>query len=124
MGPILFLCCINDLKWVNFKGYLSLYADDSSIRVAANSVQELVKYMHHDLYLFSQWCDINKLTINVKKCKVLPYYTSRQHNFLKDQNIWMNNRTLDCVNNYTYLGIKIDSALKMQNHLQHFIILQ
>lgn len=38
VGPSLFLCYINDLKYEQFNGLLSLYADDTAITVAADSV--------------------------------------------------------------------------------------
>lgn len=118
VGPSLFLCYINDLKHVNIEGYLSLYADDTSITVAADSVEKLTDIMNHNLDLFYNWCICNKLNINIKKNKVLPYYTCRQKNFLKGHAIVINNEALEQVDNYTYLGIRMDAHLTMKNHLE------
>lgn len=42
LGPSLYNCYINDIKCVEFNGYLNVYADDMTIVVAANSNEELV----------------------------------------------------------------------------------
>lgn len=119
VGPSLFLCYINDLKHVRFDGYLSLYADDTSISVAAATVEELVFKMNQNLEIFYNWCLVNKLSINIKKTKVLPYYSARQKNFLEDHVIKINKQALEQVKVYTYLGIRLDSNLSMKNHLDH-----
>lgn len=110
---------MNDLKHTNFDGYLSLYADDTSITVAAKSVEEVVSKMNNNLALFYNWCLVNKLSINIKKTKVLPYYSVRQRNFLEGCAIKINDVALEQVKNYTYLGIRLDSNLSMKGHLEH-----
>lgn len=56
VGPSMFMCYINDLKHVKFDGFLSLYADNTSITVAASRVEDLVFKMNCNLDLFYKWC--------------------------------------------------------------------
>lgn len=87
---------------------------------AAETVAQLVNSLNSDLALFTKWCNNNKLTIYVKKSTVLPYYSARQDNYLKDQCIIINGHVLECVTAYNYLGIRIDCNLRMHAHLTHF----
>lgn len=107
------------MKNIQFNGFLSLYADDTSITVAADSVSDLVSIMNQNLILFSKWCLLNKLTINTKKTKILPYFSSNRDNFLKDHKVYIGKESLEMVNVYTYLGIRVDAHLTMKDHLDH-----
>lgn len=69
--------------------------------------------------MFYEWCLTNKLSINIKKTKVLPYYSKRQVNFLSNNQVKINGVGIECVNLYTYLGIKVDSNLSMTKHVDH-----
>lgn len=75
--------------------------------------------MNQNLELFYNWCLINRLSINTTKTKVLPYYSAYRNNFLEGYVIKINNKVLECVSVYTYLGIRLDSHLSMKNHLDH-----
>lgn len=119
LGPSLFLCYINYLKWLNIKGYFNLYADDTSITVAGVNGVDVTRMLNADLSIFAEWCNLNKLTIYIKKSKVLPYYSSSQHSFLSKHDVKINNLALEIVDNYTYLGVRIDANLKMHSHLSH-----
>lgn len=66
LGPSLFSCPINDLKYINLNGFLSLHADDTSISVASANLVSMLNY-NFELLPFFKWCIANKLSINVKK---------------------------------------------------------
>lgn len=85
-----------------FNGYLSLYADDTSITVAAENVCDLVTTMNQNLRLFSKWCLLNKLSINTKKKKILPYFSSTKKDILRDHKVCIGDESLEVVNVYTY----------------------
>lgn len=57
--------------------------------------------------------------MNIKKTKILPYFSKRQGNFLLHNQVKIDNQGLECVDNYTYLGIKVDSSLTMSKHIDH-----
>lgn len=71
--------------YTKFFGYLNLYADDSSITVAANNPNELFNKLTSDIEAFHEWTICNKLTINAKKTKILPYCTKRRKSDLLSQ---------------------------------------
>lgn len=49
----------------------------------------------------------------------MPYLTGTRGNSLEGHKICINDETLELVNVYTYLGIRLDSRLTMKNHLDH-----
>lgn len=75
--------------------------------------------MNNDLAVFFDWCVANKLTVAIKKTKILPYYPQRSDTFLPNYVIKIDGVGLESVDSYTYLGILIDSGLTMTNNIDH-----
>lgn len=104
---------------VQFNGYLNIYADDTSITVAPKSVEKLITLLNKDMESFLDWSIRSKLTINVGKTKLLPYFLKRKNNFLIGHNLWLNGRKIEIVKTYTYLGVRLDSNITMEAHVKH-----
>ena len=66
LGPILFLCYINDMS-ASLRCKLSLYADDSALIASGSSVAELSSYLSNELESCSKWLIDNKLSLHVDK---------------------------------------------------------
>lgn len=47
---------MNDLKEVNFSGFLNLFADNFCIALSDKKSSEICNGLNHDLALFSDWC--------------------------------------------------------------------
>lgn len=119
VGLSLFLINVNDLENVNFNGVTHLYADDTVITYAADTVDDLVNCLNVDLMNFYKWSALNKLTVNISKSKILRYGTKAQGNFLEGKHISLNNIDLGIVKQYTYLGVKMNSILYFNEHVTH-----
>ncbi len=67
LGPILFLVMVNDLNTLQSDSWK--YVDDLTIS------EIIPKYSHsnmqHELDHISNWCDLNYMKLNPKKCKEL-----------------------------------------------------
>lgn len=87
---------------MKFNEVIHLYADDTVILVAADTVNELVVSLNDELMNFYKWLVSNKLTVNIAKSKVLPYYTRAQGNFLEGKRVTLNNMDLGIIKQYTY----------------------
>lgn len=61
----------------------------------------------------------NKLTINAKKTKILPFYPKSKVNYLDGFSFKLDGFPLEIVSDYTYLGIKLDSKLMFEKHIHH-----
>ena len=71
LGPRLFSIYENDFSKCISNGELHLYADDTIAFVIGNSVDQVTDNLNILLSEIWQWCRVNKLTINAKKCEAM-----------------------------------------------------
>ena len=75
-----------------------------------------MSYRYYKNILSKQWCDENKLTINVKKTKLVVF--SVKHEMRTSfPVIKINDTALEIVQQYRYLGMMLD--LNMYNHIDN-----
>jgi hypothetical protein len=69
LGPLLFLIYINDMPNCSSKLSFRIFADDTNIFASSSSITDLhlETLINEELTKIKEWCDINKLSINVKK---------------------------------------------------------
>lgn len=81
LGPLLFILYINDLPLFFHGIKIKLYTDDTIfyLRDPQQSYCELVCTMSKAAERFLDWCDCNRLTINLKKSKMM-VFTNRNKN--------------------------------------------
>ena len=72
LGPLLFNVYINSLSTAVSKSELIMYGDDAVFVIAASTSRELMDDLRHDFNEISNWYVSNKLTVNVKKTKLMP----------------------------------------------------
>ena len=67
IGPLLFILYINDLP--NCLSYTQprMYADDTNLSFASDSINVIEHNMNHDLTNVKEWLIANKLTLNKSK---------------------------------------------------------
>ena len=115
----MFLLYINDIAYVLKSCKVSLYADDTVIYVAHDNVLDALELIQNDLNNLSGWCTRNKLTINSKKTKYCIY--GMRSNVKKSKTIntvlSLNNKILDRVCSYKYLGFILDDHLTFNKHI-------
>ena len=71
LGPLFFIIYINDLPGVISKdNSIAFYADDSKMYRVVN-IQEDLSSFQSDIDKISDWCNMNKMTIDTKKCKIM-----------------------------------------------------
>ena len=67
LGLLLFLICINDLPNCSDKLSFKIFADDTNAFVLASNLKILEALMNSELDKVKEWCDVNKLSINMSK---------------------------------------------------------
>ena len=110
LGPILFLCHINDLP-LAVKSQVRLFADDCLLyRTIASQDDHLT--LQNDLNELEVWAKYWGIHFNAKKCYILSIWN--KNNFLFYS---LDNCVLKQVNNNPYLGLKISQDLKWHVHI-------
>lgn len=102
LGATLFLFYVIDLMNVKFRGFLNLVTDNSCIAVSNVNPLKVCEDSNHDLSLFSKWCVSNRLTINVKKTKVVVFKNSRRSTVELGE-VFLDGQFVETVPEYTYL---------------------
>ena len=68
LGPLLFIVVMNYLAMsTKTVSNLDMYADDSTVSAYRKDVQEIEQTINNDLQDNSNWCDENKMVIDVEK---------------------------------------------------------
>ena len=71
LGPLLFLLYINDLPNCVMHSQPRMYADDTHLTLAGNSVDSIELNLNEDLASISEWLTANKLTLNKSKTEFM-----------------------------------------------------
>ena len=74
LGPILFLCYINDIHKATQLS-LYLFADDTTGLAEHKDLNSLIAFVNTELQKISNWLDSNKMAINISKTKYIIFRT-------------------------------------------------
>jgi len=139
LGPILFLCFINDLPLSNHLLSL-LFADDTACLAAGPELNPLIEHVNCELKKLSSWFRANKLVVNVSKTKYVLFHTKQKRYNIDDCHVFYDNNDTDLPHDplkitelgrisnlnpimsersYKYLGILIDENLSFDHHTSY-----
>ena len=116
LGPLLFLIYVNDLSNVSSILFTLLFADDTNVFVTWKNLSTLFTTMNGELVRLSEWMNVNKLSLNMKKTKYMLFCTKNPKVILND--IVLNCEILEKVEHFKFLGVHIDSKLNRSYHIQ------
>ena len=74
--------------------------------------------MNCELLKLEQWCKTNKLSRNEKKTKYMIFNNKNSNHALPTEKLKINNKQIDSVNEFNFLGVTIDSDLNWNAHAQ------
>ena len=116
LGPLFFILYINDLPACCNALEFILFADDTSIFFEHNDLDVLTSHLNVQLNNVSTWLKANKLSINVKKTKLM-IFRPRQKTVPITRQIVLDNNALEQVDNTKFLGVYIDQHLEWKTHV-------
>ena len=93
-----------------------MYADDTTIYFSLDEFPRENREIavNSELEKVNTWLKRNKLSINVNKTKCM-FFTKRRH--LTPLQFLMNNRSIDVVQHFNYLGIMLDENMSWKTHI-------
>jgi hypothetical protein len=92
---------------------LLFYADDFQLFAPVASLQDCV-HVQADLNLLTDWCELNGLKLNVRKCKVITFFRARQP---IEFAYMLNNTILQRVESIRDLGVIMDTKMTFVEHI-------
>ena len=72
LGTLFFIDFMNDMPMsTRTINNVDMYADDSTISVCGKSIQKIQRKLNNYLQKISNWCDENRMVVNVEKTKIM-----------------------------------------------------
>lgn len=112
LGPLLFNVFVNDLSGQLKCNHL-LFADDLKIFNVIDSTTDS-RVLQNDLNTLTEWCETNRLRLNVGKCKFMKFTNKRTP---RPTSYIMDGITLEEVTTIRDLGVVFDSKFKFDHHI-------
>ena len=110
LGPLLFLCYVNDMP-ISIKCKLLLYADDSALLVSWLTPESISQKLSQELKSCHDWLVDNKLSLHIGKTESILFSTKKKNNQSDNFQVFCNGTPVKRVNFVKYLGLTIDSTL-------------
>ena len=128
LGPQLFIIYINDnyhkIQYT-FSHYNKLYADDTTLvgkfrDFELRNGHSLSENINYEITKLTDWLNVNKLSLNTKKTKLMIFHTPRKK--FNMPTIKVNNTELETATHFNYLGITINKHTKWDGHVKKIAI--
>ena len=121
LGPAFFILYVNDMQNALRDAQIQLYANDTVIHAAGETALEAAGKLQPCLDGFVNWCEANKLSLNVSKTKLMAFGTRNKVKKAKTVNVYAQGKKLQMVPTYKYLGFSLDSTLSFKYHVNSVI---
>ena len=139
LGPILFLCFINDIHHATTLFSL-LFADDTCLLAADKNLKSVIELCNVELKKIANWLMANKLAVNVSKCKFIIFHNRGKIVNHDEARLFFNSSALggeelpekiipmERISNhnenlversYKYLGIYLDENFSLNYHFDN-----
>ena len=104
LGPLFFLIYVNDVQQAVTNCGVKLYADDTVLYQSGVNMEVARDKLQLSVNKFKSWCNVNALTINVSKTKVMAFATRSKVKKCKGVKIKIDCDPLKLTSSYKYLG--------------------
>ena len=110
LGPLLFLCYINDMS-VSVKCRLVLYADDSALLVSGDDPKYIASRLEDEFSSCSKWFIDNKLSMHPAKTEAILFCTKKKLDRAQGFSINCSGHIVTGRKTVKYLGLQLDQCL-------------
>ena len=115
LGPMLFIIYINNFWKCSDVFNFIHFADDSTIYVCGENLNDLTRTVNRELEKVKGWIRANRLSLNIRKTSFM-IFSNKQFEIPE---IMIRNESLSCVEKMEFLGVVIVSKLKFIEHISN-----
>ena len=112
LGPLLFILFVNDMPEHVFGSTKIMFADDTSMVVSAGSPEELKQKVGSIVSDFGNWCNTNKLILNIEKTVFVNFRASKSKPLVELVDLTVSTEV-------KFLGIYIDENINWLSHINY-----
>ena len=120
LGPLLFLCYINDMP-LGVKCKLYLYADDSTLLVRGKQPNLISHALSENLDRCRSWLIDNKLSLHLGKTEAILFGTKRKLKNVNNFQVKCGNTIIKNVKSVKYLGLTLDDNLSWERIVSNIL---
>ena len=119
LGPLLFIIYINDLPNCLEHSQPRMFADDTHLSFANNSIENIDLKLNENLARVNQWLTANKLTLNTSKTEFMLIGSRQRLRTLQGSpSLMIGEEPIKQVNYTKSLGVFIDHNLSWNIHIE------
>ena len=118
LGPLLFTVFVNCLP-SNLNCKTVMYADDTSLMCRGKNALDLQVQLESCLRDVANWFQVNKLTLNVDKTKLMIFGTNHMIDKCSNVTVSYEGNVIEKVDEFKYLGVTFDSKLTWSTHVNN-----
>ena len=118
LGAILFNIFINDLFLFIKNATLHNYADDNSLEIHAENLQDLINLLQEESNTAVEWLKNNNMIPNPKKFQAI-ISSKKNSSELTDIPIKIKEKIIYSKDSVNFLGINLDNELKFEQHINN-----
>ena len=118
LGPLLYNIYTIDVENALTDCNLTIYADDLTIEISGNNIQQLESRANNILNVFENYCNFNYFSISVEKSYFMIFSNSSASQNI-NPSIYLCGKTLKKLQSSCYLGVHIDDKLKFRTQAEH-----
>ena len=110
LGPLLYLCYVNDIE-ISVNCKMMLYADDSVLLVRGKDPDIISTLLGTNLQSCNQWLVDNRLSMHLGKTECILFGPKRKLKEVENFNVECDDHTIQSVKSVKYLGLDLDQSL-------------
>ena len=120
LGPLLFLVYINDFPNCLNRTNPRLFADDTNLTAAGESISDVEMAMNSDLEDLRKWLIANKLSLNVAKTEFILIGSRRMLTQISNEHLKVStgNKSIKQAKQCKMLGVEIDQHLTWKSNTE------
>ena len=121
LGPLIFICYVNDLPKFCSNTVSFMYADDTALLARGRNIDTIKNNLQSDLNQILKWFAANRLCINTSKTKTMLFCSNRSSYKHDKLSITDGSERIEEVDTFKYLGLHLDKHLCFDKHIDKIV---